>query len=390
MEQENEHARVDVRAVLEAARRAFLASPPPQRAEEACNEILARSGDDRPRFFRSLALDERLGAVRRLIEGAVLLREEDLPRARMMSQAATELAPLLAPVAGHAAVAKDLEAEAWAHHANLQRIAGDLQGAEEGWAPAQAALAQGSGDVDLCAEMLRMKANLRLDQRRFREAEDLLHEAIMRFETMLEDRHLAARSRILLGATRRIAGRPKQAFKTFCLAAADTDPARDPQQVLGLFHNQALILSDLGHKEQALAVMKRSWPLYAQLAGPVFLLRASWVRGRLHAGLHEYPHAVGFLEAARQGFVERQMSYDAALAALDLALVYARCRERRKVRELAQAMYPVFLSEGIEREASAALLLFVDAAREFRASPESITELIGEIEALGRRQSAEA
>jgi hypothetical protein len=114
------------------------------------------------------------------------------------------------------------------------------------------------------------------------------------------------------------------------------------------------------------------------------------VRGRLHAGLCEYAHAVRFLEAARQGFVERRMAYDAALAALDLALVYARCRERLKVRELAVQMYPIFVSEGIAREASAALLLFVEAARELRATPESIGEALGQLEAAGRRQAAES
>jgi hypothetical protein len=84
------------------------------------------------------------------------------------------------------------------------------------------------------------------------------------------------------------------------------------------------------------------------------------------------------------------MPYDAALVSLDLALVWAENRDFRRVALLASEMYPVFLSQEIPREAAATLLLFADAARERRATLQSIAGTVAELQALGRRGSERA
>ena len=64
----------------------------------------------------------------------------------------------------------------------------------------------------------------------------------------------------------------------------------------------------------------------------------------------------------REGFLEWGSGYDAALAALDLALLYADEGRSAEMRRLARAMAPVFRAQDVHREALAALLLFVEAA----------------------------
>ena len=52
-------------------------------------------------------------------------------------------------------------------------------------------------------------------------------------------------------------------------------------------------------------------------------LRRRWIEGRLAAGLGRFDEAEAAFRETRQGFIERGIGYDAALASLDLAALYA-------------------------------------------------------------------
>jgi tetratricopeptide (TPR) repeat protein len=238
----------------------------------------------------------------------------------------------------------------------------------------------------LAAEVPEFQAALRRDQRRLQESEVLLREAITRYEQVLHDSHLAGRARISLGTTYLVAGRPAESLRESCEAAIHLDPRREPRFVVGIFHNLSLCLSDLGRKRAAVCLLQTARPLYDLLAGPLFRLRATWLEGRLYLGLKDWLSAAACFEAARRAFIERALRYDAALVALELALVYAENRDFRRVALLAAEMYPVFLSQEIPREASASLLLFADAARERRVTARSIAATIAEISALRHRR----
>jgi hypothetical protein len=68
------------------------------------------------------------------------------------------------------------------------------------------------------------------------------------------------------------------------------------------------------------------------------------------------------LREARDGFVERGIGFDGALASLDLATVYAKQGRTGELKHLAEEMVPVFESRDVHQEALAALLLFRQAA----------------------------
>jgi hypothetical protein len=373
-------------------RLAFLAAalPPAERLEELAAQVARLSVPERRRWLRRGGLgvvrNPSLGlALVHILAGrAFSFRHREPAEGLYWAWAAVQLAEALSAGKPFRAPLADARAEAWLQLANAQRIAGDLARAEASWRRVDAVLPAGTGDAVLAAEVALLKASLRRWQRRLEEAEKLGWEAVLRSEGLGPDRERAVRARIDLGYTYRLASRFEDAFWITWAAAQRIDPSRDPVNALGIVHNFAHILSDMGCHQHALWLVERNRLLYRRVAGPVLRLRAALFRGRLHHRLGEHERAVQFLEAARCGFRDRGMAYDAARASLDLALVYAELRQARKVKELAVEMYPVFLSQAIPQEAAAALLLFADAAEDYRAPAALIARCIQELEDFER------
>ena len=78
------------------------------------------------------------------------------------------------------------------------------------------------------------------------------------------------------------------------------------------------------------------------------------------------------------------MSYDAALIALDEAHALLQGHRNLQCADLPRAMVGVFEALQIDREATAALLLFAEAAKELRATAELILEAKRLLESSGR------
>ena len=152
-----------------------------------------------------------------------------------------------------------------------------------------------------------------------------------------------------------LADRIEDAIVSVVSAAERADAERDPLLKLYSLHNLALYLEEAGEVRVALAILDRAEVLYEQAAGPLLKLRKRWVEGRLLARLECLPEAISILDSVRLRFTELGMAFDAALAALDLAVFYAQLGKMREVEQLATEMYPVFVSRDIPREATAAL-----------------------------------
>ena len=371
---------------------AFLACgiPSPAEIEDLAAVVVGQSVAERrwwlKRGGREVVERPRAGVplVHALAWRAFACRLEGPETGLHLARAAVQVAealrdeqPLAAPLAAG-------RAHAWMVLANAQRIVGELEAAEASWARVDRVMPDPRRDPLLAGDVARLKGWLRKDQRRFDEAEALFREAMLRYEVLLGDRARGVSARIGLAACLFAAGRLEEAFWESWRAGERLDAAQTPHHALEILHNQVLILAELGRRRQALFVLRKARVLYHHLAGPVFRLRALWLKGRLHSGLQEWEDAAYCLQTVRSGFVARDMAYDAALAALDLALAYAHLRKDRQVRELAEQMYPVFVSQRIPREASATLLLFADAAQDWRATAELIARCIAELDALQR------
>ena len=69
------------------------------------------------------------------------------------------------------------------------------------------------------------------------------------------------------------------------------------------------------------------------------------------------------------------MHYNAALVALDLALLLSRQGRTEELKRLAAELVAAFESRAIHREATAALILFQRACEEERATAEMISRI---------------
>ena len=67
-------------------------------------------------------------------------------------------------------------------------------------------------------------------------------------------------------------------------------------------------------------------------------------------------------------FTAREIAYDAALASLELAILYLEDGRTAEVRTLARQMLWIFRAQGVHREALVALKLFCEAAEREQAT----------------------
>jgi hypothetical protein len=126
--------------------------------------------------------------------------------------------------------------------------------------------------------------------------------------------------------------------------------------------------------------------LYRQFADLWTRLRQNWLRGKIALGTGRPKDAEDAFLAARDGFVQQGIGYDAAMVSLDLALVYLREGRTAEVRRVAEEMIPLFEAEDVHPEAVAALILFHEAVRREVVTSESVEELMAYLKRVRENQ----
>ncbi len=244
--------------------------------------------------------------------------------------------------------------------ANALRAADDLLAAD-------AALAAGwrlwrladHADESILGEwrLLDREASLRRDQRRFEVALDLLDRA-------LAVAPLGGRGRILLNKafTLEQAGQSQRALAVLAEAAPLVDAAAEPRDRMGVRFNIVVNLVHLGRLREAEASLAELRRLVTELGNEVDATRLRWLASRIAAGLGRRQEALDGLVAVARDFRERGKPYDAALASLDLAVLYLDEGRTREVASLAGEMAWIFSRRDVHRETLAALQLFREAA----------------------------
>lgn len=255
----------------------------------------------------------------------------------------------------------DLKTRAWAYLGNARRIISDLRGAETAFQEAERLIHGGSGDPLERAELLDLRATLYKDQGHFERALQTLNRAIAAYRRANE-RHLAGRALIKKAVIYQHWAQPEKAIPLLQRAARLIDAREDRRLTYCLQHILVLCLSDSGRPEEARRLLPQVRRLALELGNRLDLLRFRWIEGLVWAGLGEAEKAEAGLLAARQGFLQRKIPYDAALVSLDLAALYLRQGRTRETRELSSGILPLFEAQQVGRESLAALLLFVEAA----------------------------
>jgi tetratricopeptide (TPR) repeat protein len=300
------------------------------------------------RHFQTWALMERV------CEESVVQASRDLQRAAFLARLAVEIAERvrgpqdwLLRVRGYAA----------AHAANILRVTGKLKMSEADLLEAKRLWDAGS-DPDQVLDpgrLLDLEGALRRDQRRFDEALSL-------FEQAVQVSRFPERALIMKGFTLEVMGEYERAVETLLQAEPRVERQGDPRLAYMLRFNLAVTYSHLGLSSEAVDLVRQVRDLATHLGDEIFLIRVTWLSGRIAAGSGRPGEAKQLLEQARRSFAARKMWYDVALAVLETAALLLDEGRTAEVRTLARNLAEVFESEGVHREALAALRLFQEAA----------------------------
>jgi tetratricopeptide (TPR) repeat protein len=273
----------------------------------------------------------------------------------------------------------DLRARAQAHLGNAHRVLGELRSAEEAFLQAESFLRRSlSGNEKVIAEVASFKASLRMAQRRFDEALELLDEVIAIYRNgHPEDRdlHLAGRALVKKAYTEIENSLPEKAIPLLREAEPLLDRERDPRLLLCLRHNLLDSLAKVGRSAEADVLMPEVRALCEEMGGDLDLVRLRWVEGKIDFGLGRLAAAEVAFREVQEAFLNRRLGYDAALVSLDLALLFASEHRNADLKQLAAEILPAFESREIHREAMAALLMFQGACEEERLTVELARQL---------------
>lgn len=275
-------------------------------------------------------------------------------------------------------------ANAW--RANALRASGRLAPAASLLEGASRLFAhEGTGDPLVKAELASLVASLRKDQRHFHEAQRSLDVAINVYRRIGETTALG-RALVKQADLYKDLALPFAAIAAVDEALKLIEPAREPSLYLAAQLNRTHYLADLARFAEAQTSLAGAAALEERFPAARLGLRLGWLRGKIAHGLGQLEEAEEAFRTTRRQLQASGHDYDAALAGLDLALVYIARGKTGPLKELAAELVAVFQLEQIERETFAALLLFQQAVLQEAATAAMVAELIPRIARLPRRR----
>jgi len=272
---------------------------------------------------------------------------------------------------------------AHAFRANVRRVANHFGAADVTFSRAWELWQAGdAADPDPLAEwrLFDLEASLRRVQRRPSEALDLLDRA----RSACGDDPVAI-ARILMKKSSILEKEEDFAGALAILeeAAPAIEASGDPHLLFCLRFDRAANLRHLERYAEAAQWLEGVRDL-AQ-GNALCLVRVDWLEARLSLDLGRRDEALAALEQVQRDFTAHELPYEAALASLDLAVVWLERGRTAEVRELALGMTWIFQAKGIAREALASLTLFCEAARQEAATVELARKVSTEIEKVQRQ-----
>ena len=275
-----------------------------------------------------------------------------------------------------------LEGYAWIFLGNALRVAGSLPKSEEAFTRAERALRAWKGSTPIPLPDWRLpdrKASLRRHQGRFREALELHERAYA-----LAPPEVAARILLNKAFTLEQQGEIQLALTTLQEAEDRIDTVREPRLLFGVRFNRLVNLNHLGQHtiaKQGLAELR----VMAEVAcGPLDLLRVLWLEAKIAASFGQLAEAADLLDQVRREFVAKEIAYDAALATLELAVLYLEAGRGQEVRRIAAELVRIFAAQRVPRETLACVQLFFKSVRQETINVEQTR---GWLDELGLRRA---
>lgn len=282
-----------------------------EEAPELFDVLFHHAEGRREEVLRSDVRFHTWGLFELLVERSLETVTRDPGHAEELGQLALVLSEHLHPGTYGRKAIVDLRIRALAYIGNARRVRSDLDGAEKAFTAARAKLQRGTRDPYERAILFDLESSLRRDQRRFKEAVDLLEQA---GEIFLEtgNTHRAGRTLLNLSTVHCVTGELNKALSAVRQSLDFLDVDREPRLRLYAEHSLAFYLTEAGRFHEAREVYRRARPLYRAFPEPWVENRRRWVRGRLLRGLGHPARAEAVLLAARDGFVSEGIPYDTA------------------------------------------------------------------------------
>jgi transcriptional regulator with XRE-family HTH domain len=358
---------------------AEAAGPPPEEArreaEEICAGLLSLPPEERRRLLDKTARARRSWALAEaLAHASAVAAADQVEEARARVELALEVAR---QVQGEARRVRT-QGYCTGFLANVLRVATEFDAASDLFERSRALWRKGEPPASLPLagwRLLDLEASLRRAQHRFPEARKLLDEAL---ETC--DGGALAVGRLLVKKANLA---QQQVDHTGALAALEEasskiESAGDPDLLFALRFNTVVNLIYLERYEEAATQLPAVRELAIEQDRQLDQIRLRWLAAKLAAGQGRREDAKAGFKQVIEDFAD--LPYEAALASLDLVLLYIENGETTEVKRLAVAMERIFEAKGIAREALAALTLFGEAARQEAATVELAQRVIGEVE----------
>jgi tetratricopeptide (TPR) repeat protein len=248
---------------------------------------------------------------------------------------------------------------------NARRVKGWLDQAEAAFARAK--------EVAAVGEM----APAPFSRARILDREAALHRANRRFgkALALQDRAFEVATPSELGflwlnraAIHQQSNDPERAITALQKACATFDDQSDSRDRWVAQFNLAANLVELGRGVEAAPLLPQVRAVAESQRAALDLLRVNWLEGKCAAAVGEIERAVGKLDLVWRDFADLKIDYDAALAALDLAVIHLSAGHLEETKVLALRTVAVFRKLKIEQNELAAVRLFWEAAGRERAT----------------------
>ena len=332
--------------------------------ESRALRIAAKLADMPVSRRRMYLLQSRAACTRPVVEA--LLAEArsrlstDSGKAVEIAEVAVFCADNVRPGQYEESVWSDLQAMALTGLGGAHRRDGNLRAAADALEEAEAAATLGSHHPRISIGLLEKKGWLAIDQGLHQQALELFAEAV-EIAGAAGDRHVRGRCLYNQAIAFRLLERYREALDDLHVAAMLLDIEREPRLGLITLLELARCSEAASHLDAALAFLDRAERGWIRFMNAGDRIRASWTRGRIHAAAGELIRARSHYAQARQGFVELDYPFDAALVTLELAATLAEEGRFAEVGELAGEILDVFRAVGVEKEARTAVHLLREA-----------------------------
>ena len=337
--------------------------------------LLARGEDPEALVGRPKIAIRELGALKALLDRSWAVRHENPGEMKRLARLAVEIAGHLHPHWHDERDAADWQARAWAELGNALRVSDDLDEAEHAFGAAFAFFQRGNQGARLNARLHDLYASYLGARRKFDlafAALDALHAAYLE----LGDSQLAGKALASKAIYLHYSGQPEAAVVVNQQAMSLLDRAHDAELLLLSLHNHVRFLVACGQLDEASSTLARHLGDLQRLNGRIFQIRLCWTQAQVSIGLGEWRTAEAGLRSVRERFEREGMGFHAALASLELALVWMRQGCYEEAERMVLEVCDVFIALRLQREAFGAIMILKEAFERRMATQGLLEEVI--------------